>query len=549
MFRKSIFLVILTVFLLIAITTPAQSQHNPGDANGDATVDLFDAIFLINLLCHDGPSPDPLSNGDANGDCVIDMDDTRLILYSVFTPYYCVQFADTACTIVSIGDCEDQNQNLHDSSFCDPVFPVCPLGDAAFRVHLRNGAGEPVDGHQAVWVTLYDCNDVYNCDSDPQPTIVCARGIADADGILSFYLDGGNCDNLCFAVVSLISVVSGSPIEFILDTVPVKMFDTDGDLVVSYVNDYTETECNDYNGDEVINTSDAAIFTQHLGHSCGEYDPCFMFNHTFRLIPESNLELGQVITLELALANNSPDTCYVENIDFYQAPFSTGDNYTLFHTEPYGEFLHPGKKDTISIEYTIPDDGQGCLKTIFTTDCCLDPIESMPRCFNSIQHCSIDSNVCYTFHIELDNFPVENIILNTDQLKPGWSLVETHVPSTFPITSSDYIEYQICTPDNINLGDSAKMQVYVCYDTQCSDVDIFETRVVITSRSGDTNGDCSINVSDAVYIINYVFITGSPEPLPYLAGEVNCDGSVNVSDAVYIINYVFVSGPPPCVPE
>jgi hypothetical protein len=64
--------------------------------------------------------------------------------------------------------------------------------------------------------------------------------------------------------------------------------------------------------------------------------------------------------------------------------------------------------------------------------------------------------------------------------------------------------------------------------------------------SGDVNLDGSLNVSDAVYLINYVF-TGGPEPKPFLMnGDTNCDYHVNVSDAVYLINYVFTGGPPPC---
>jgi len=62
---------------------------------------------------------------------------------------------------------------------------------------------------------------------------------------------------------------------------------------------------------------------------------------------------------------------------------------------------------------------------------------------------------------------------------------------------------------------------------------------------GDCNADGNVNVSDAVFIINFVFVGGS-EPEPMESGEVNCDGGVNVSDAVYIINYVFVSGSEPC---
>ncbi len=62
---------------------------------------------------------------------------------------------------------------------------------------------------------------------------------------------------------------------------------------------------------------------------------------------------------------------------------------------------------------------------------------------------------------------------------------------------------------------------------------------------GDANGDDAVNVSDAVYIINYVFI-GGPAPDPYETGDANCDEAVNVSDAVWIINYVFIGGNPPC---
>lgn len=62
---------------------------------------------------------------------------------------------------------------------------------------------------------------------------------------------------------------------------------------------------------------------------------------------------------------------------------------------------------------------------------------------------------------------------------------------------------------------------------------------------GDANNDLAINVSDAVYIINYVFIGGNP-PNPLAAGDPNCDATCNVSDAVWIINYVFVGGNVPC---
>lgn len=62
---------------------------------------------------------------------------------------------------------------------------------------------------------------------------------------------------------------------------------------------------------------------------------------------------------------------------------------------------------------------------------------------------------------------------------------------------------------------------------------------------GDPNGDETVNVSDAVSIINYVFAGGNP-PDPTDSGDSNCDAAVNVSDAVWIINYVFTGGNSPC---
>jgi hypothetical protein len=63
---------------------------------------------------------------------------------------------------------------------------------------------------------------------------------------------------------------------------------------------------------------------------------------------------------------------------------------------------------------------------------------------------------------------------------------------------------------------------------------------------GDANSDNEVNVSDAVYIINYIFIPGSPAPDPIESGEVNCDGSLNISDAMWLILYIFQDGNDPC---
>jgi hypothetical protein len=63
---------------------------------------------------------------------------------------------------------------------------------------------------------------------------------------------------------------------------------------------------------------------------------------------------------------------------------------------------------------------------------------------------------------------------------------------------------------------------------------------------GDANGDQIMDVSDAIYLLNYLYKSGdSPEPLD--CGDADCDGQVNVEDVIYLLNYLYKNGdPPPC---
>ncbi|MGB5105229.1 MAG: PQQ-dependent sugar dehydrogenase [Candidatus Zixiibacteriota bacterium] len=62
---------------------------------------------------------------------------------------------------------------------------------------------------------------------------------------------------------------------------------------------------------------------------------------------------------------------------------------------------------------------------------------------------------------------------------------------------------------------------------------------------GDADGNSIVTISDAVYLINYIF-AGGPAPSPLSAGDSDCNGIVTISDAVYLINYIFSGGPAPC---
>jgi len=73
--------------------------------------------------------------------------------------------------------------------------------------------------------------------------------------------------------------------------------------------------------------------------------------------------------------------------------------------------------------------------------------------------------------------------------------------------------------------------------------------------NGDTNGDASIDISDAVGLLGYLFSPGAPPPAtivcsscpapPCENGDVNGDGSINIADPVGLLSYLFSQGPEP----
>ncbi len=85
-----------------------------------------------------------------------------------------------------------------------------------------------------------------------------------------------------------------------------------------------------------------------------------------------------------------------------------------------------------------------------------------------------------------------------------------------------------CAPDNNSCG-----ALIGAFDIGCSVV------------CGDADGSGIVTVSDAVFLIHYIFANG-PAPVPLLSGDTNCTGRINISDAVTLINYIFSDGLSPC---
>ncbi len=69
--------------------------------------------------------------------------------------------------------------------------------------------------------------------------------------------------------------------------------------------------------------------------------------------------------------------------------------------------------------------------------------------------------------------------------------------------------------------------------------------IVCTSKPGDANGSGVPDLTDVIYLVNYIF-KGSTAPYPLCRGDANgSGGNPNLSDLIYLINYVFKAGPAP----
>jgi Clostripain family/Putative Ig domain/Dockerin type I domain len=62
---------------------------------------------------------------------------------------------------------------------------------------------------------------------------------------------------------------------------------------------------------------------------------------------------------------------------------------------------------------------------------------------------------------------------------------------------------------------------------------------------GDADRSGSIDITDAVFLVNYIFLEGE-QPDPIMCGDANCDDKVNLVDIIYLVNYIFRGGQPPC---
>ena len=148
---------------------------------------------------------------------------------------------------------------------------------------------------------------------------------------------------------------------------------------------------------------------------------------------------------------------------------------------------------------------------------------------------TVDTSAHGISELILDGTDIASWALSSIGSKPGLDTAQTIISMVsenlkLQLPFIDDYEHMIAIPTVISR--SALANPYV-----------LQSRVL---PYGDANYDGTVNVGDAVYLVNYIFRSG-PVPAPVIeSGDANCSGSINVADAVTVINYVFHGGPEPC---
>lgn len=56
------------------------------------------------------------------------------------------------------------------------------------------------------------------------------------------------------------------------------------------------------------------------------------------------------------------------------------------------------------------------------------------------------------------------------------------------------------------------------------------------------------DISDLVYLVDYMFTEGPPPPVVEAADVNNSGGDIDIADLIYLVDFMFTGGPPPVCP-
>lgn len=312
------------------------------------------------------------------------------------------------------------------------------------------------------------------------------------------------------------------------------------------VDDYSATCLENYDGGEDV------IYRIELGFS-GFYP------FKFVLDPMGTSWTGMVLSTECPAAGASFEDCLAYSVNDGSGAYSfdvmltePGTYYLMIDTWPSPncipeyelQIIYMYDKCSSAAVVNLPEDAvytdnnqTTCGLYNFYDETCMGNYDNGQEKLYKI---IVTESAEYRFRLDPKDTPGVGVALAENQHCPPGQGVDDCI-AFYTTDTGDKIQFHITLEPDI---------YFLMIDTWPSpkcipDYDLTIDIVPQPYVCGDANSDQNVGVSDAVYIINYIFVGGF-EIDPIQSADVNCDNSINISDAVYIINWIFVGGHSPC---
>ncbi len=247
---------------------------------------------------------------------------------------------------------------------------------------------------------------------------------------------------------------------------------------------------------------------------------------------------------------SSPCTVNVvtEEILVFEDDFETSQEWTF--TGGLWERGTPQGQGGLELQYPVPDPAYGCNgNNVMGYNLSGDYENSLPQTFaiSPTIDCSESNNTtlrfCRWLGVEQPDYDLAQIAVSSDG--NNFNLVwQNHA------VIAD-LEWQNLEYDISFYADN-QSTVYVAWIMGPTDGglvycgwNIDDVRVIskkcVSWLCGDVDNNDETNVTDLVYLVNFVFKSG-PAPSIYESGDVDGSGQINVADLTHYVNYVFKGG-------
>lgn len=193
---------------------------------------------------------------------------------------------------------------------------------------------------------------------------------------------------------------------------------------------------------------------------------------------------------------------------------------TIQSNTPAGSFFPVGESSVLYIAVDVNENATTHELVVLVHDAESPQIVNLPGPINLLP----DPGECQAVATWLDPEFIDNC--------PGGSIT-TSIPSgsSFPVGTTDV---EVTATDEVG---NVTTELFTVTVDECQ----------ASFLRGDTNDDGTYDISDAIYILGYIF-SGAADPTCMDALDENDDGQIQIADAIYHFSALFMGGSPPAAP-